>query len=289
MPEGPECYVIAWRLGQHLADLQLTAIQIHHGRYLKSREAELSNIAAFNAHLAEHGPTRTIECKSKGKLVFTKFDNGWAMLSTMGLSGSWVTRRTNHCGISLTFQNAQPIWFRDQLHYGTVKLVSHADLDKKLASLGPDVLDTTESGWTPERWLALCKRKGGWTLPKLLMDQALISGVGNYLKAEALYAARASPLVPIREYSEAELREVLEAVLGVSRHCLGWKAQRARIPGWPPSAPFVMKVYNKKLDPQRNPVVRQKTTDGRVTHWVPAVQTRPAALPLPSPPASAEV
>ncbi len=285
MPEGPECYVVAWRLGHHLENKQLTAIQIHHGRYLKPREAELSNIAAFNAHLADHGPIRTVECKSKGKLVYSKFDNGWAMLSTMGLSGSWVTRHTNHCGISLTFHEAPSIWFRDQLHYGTIKLVSHADLDKKLASLGPDVLDTTESGWTPERWLTLCKRKGCWSLPKLLMDQSLISGVGNYLKTESLYAARVSPLVLIRECSEADLLEVLRAVLDVSRRCVGWKAHQARIPGWPRPTPFVMQVYNKKLDPQRNPVVRQKTTDGRVTHWVPAVQTRPGP-PQPYPPAS---
>ena len=31
-------------------------------------------------------------------------------------------------------------------------------------------------------------------------------------------------------------------------------------------------VYGKKFDPNGNPVVREKTADGRTTHWVPKVQ-----------------
>ena len=31
-------------------------------------------------------------------------------------------------------------------------------------------------------------------------------------------------------------------------------------------------VYNQKQDPLGNPVIKEKTKDGRTTHWVPAVQ-----------------
>jgi len=31
-------------------------------------------------------------------------------------------------------------------------------------------------------------------------------------------------------------------------------------------------VYGQKTDPQGNEVVKEKTRDGRVTHWVPDIQ-----------------
>lgn len=31
-------------------------------------------------------------------------------------------------------------------------------------------------------------------------------------------------------------------------------------------------VYNQKTDPDGNNVVKEKTSDGRTTHWVPSIQ-----------------
>jgi len=31
-------------------------------------------------------------------------------------------------------------------------------------------------------------------------------------------------------------------------------------------------VYNQKTDPDGNEVIKEKTDDGRTTHWVPSVQ-----------------
>ena len=292
MPEGPECSIIAWRLGRHLAGSQVTTIDIHNGRYAKLLEAARSNIVEFNAAIADK-PATVQQVGSKGKLVYARFDNGWAMLSTMGLSGSWVTNRVAHCGLSLRSTDAQgrerTTWFKDQLHYGTIKFVPTADLDKKLAALGPDAVLGEAGGCTPEWWLGLCKRKKEWTLPKLLMEQKHIAGVGNYLKAEALHEARASPLVKIQDFSDAELLIVLRAVLAVTARCYQWKAHRAGIPGHEAKVPrFVMKVYGKGLDPQRRKVAKVKTTDGRATFWVPEAQLLPGPRPAaPAPPSTA--
>ncbi len=278
MPEGPECHVIAWTLGQHCADRHLAEIKVHNGRYIKPAELARSGITEMNAALAG-APVSITGVGAKGKLVYAPFANGWGVLSTMGLTGSWTDRRTANCGVSLILHNAaggvKTLWFADQLHYGTIKFVSQQALETKLRSLGPDVVRADQC--TQEWWRALCKRKGGWTLPKLLLEQSQIAGVGNYLKAEALYQARVSPLVQIKECSEAELDAVLAAVLDVTARCYAWKAYKARVPGHEATAPrFLLKVYNKGLDPHRNKVIKTKTTDGRTTHWVPDVQTLPA-------------
>ncbi len=68
-------------------------------------------------------------------------------------------------------------------------------------------------------------------------------------------------------------------MLDVTQRCYAWTAYKAQIPGHGTPAPrFLMKIYNKRLDPQRNSVIKTATTDGRKTHWVPAVQTRPERM-----------
>jgi formamidopyrimidine-DNA glycosylase len=286
MPEGPECHIIGWKLGEYCKEHRVIGVTVRKGRYAKPAELARSGISEFNAVLKAK-PATVLSTGAKGKLVYAVFDNGWAMLSTMGLTGSWTDRRTANCDVSLDMQNdhhedvIRPLWFKDQLHYGTIKFVQKAELDKKLTQLGPDVV--VADGCTPEWWCALCKRKGEWTLPKLLLEQSLIAGVGNYLKAEALYQAHASPIAKIQEFTEGELLEVFRAVLDVTARCYAWKAykvngHRNRIPGHEAAAPrFLLKVYNKGSDPQGNAVIKTKTTDGRVTHWVPAVQTHPGS------------
>jgi endonuclease-8 len=278
MPEGPECHVIAWRLGEYCKGQRILSVAVHGGRYRKPNELTNSNIDAFNATLGPTG-SAVVRVEAHGKLVYAVLDNGYAMLSTMGLSGSWVASRGTHCDVSLRLRDQhgteKTIWFRDQLHYGTIKFVTEEELNRKLERLGPDVLRGESGGCTLEWWQKLCKRKSEWTLPKLLLEQSQVAGVGNYLKAEALYQARASPIAKIRAFSEAELGTVWHAVYDVSNRCFAWKAYKARIPGHGPVPRFLMKVYNKGVDSHRNKVIKTKTTDGRSTHWVPAVHTLP--------------
>jgi formamidopyrimidine-DNA glycosylase len=162
------------------------------------------------------------------------------------------------------------IWFKDQLHYGTLKVVTHAELEKKLKSLGWDCIqdpDDPERGLSRERWRATCGKRPTWTFPKLLMNQSCISGVGNYLKSEILYDARVSPHKAIGECDDAELERVYTAVASLPRRAFETKLSRGVVI----RGRFFMKVYRKKVDPQGNVVKREKTTDNRITHWVPAV------------------
>jgi endonuclease-8 len=44
-----------------------------------------------------------------------------------------------------------------------------------------------------------------------LLDQRLVAGIGNIWRAESLWEARVSPWQPLREVSDNELRDALEA------------------------------------------------------------------------------
>ncbi|CAM6003616.1 unnamed protein product [Sphagnum balticum] len=85
--------------------------------------------------------------------------------------------------------------FNDPRHFGTIKFThKKADLDAKLKELGWDPLaypyDTHERFITSRLASAKYANK---TIGEVLMNQSLFAGVGNYIRAEALYEAGISP------------------------------------------------------------------------------------------------
>jgi endonuclease-8 len=75
-----------------------------------------------------------------------------------------------------------------------------------IAKLGPDPLvDDVAEG--EERFTAVVRRKPT-AIGLLLMDQAVVSGIGNVYRAELLYRARQNPHTPGREVREEVVREL---------------------------------------------------------------------------------
>ena len=108
------------------------------------------------------------------------------------------------------------------------------------------------------------------------MDQSVVSGVGNYVKAEALWRARISPhraVSDIEDLSLAIIKKCCQEVLVSSYSHGGASIKNYRRPdGSLGEYASRFAVYNQKEDPDGNLVVKEATTDGRTTHWVPTVQ-----------------
>lgn len=80
------------------------------------------------------------------------------------------------------------------------------EVDRSIAKLGPDPLvdDLAES---EERFTAVVRKKPT-PIALLLMDQSVVSGIGNVYRAELLFRARLSPFTPGREVPEETVREL---------------------------------------------------------------------------------
>ncbi|MFB8386630.1 Fpg/Nei family DNA glycosylase [Microbacterium sp. NPDC055910] len=75
-----------------------------------------------------------------------------------------------------------------------------------IAKLGPDPLvDDVAEG--EERFVAVVRRKPT-PIGLLLMDQAVVSGIGNVYRAEMLFRARQNPHTPGRDVPEETVREL---------------------------------------------------------------------------------
>ena len=98
------------------------------------------------------------------------------------------------------------------------------------------------------------------------MDQGVISGVGNYVKAESLYRAEVWPGTTVAAMSGKEIKGLYFAIKNVLQESydVGQKGLHDNSDR--------MQVYGKKTDPLGNEVKKTEFSDKRTTHWVPAVQ-----------------
>jgi formamidopyrimidine-DNA glycosylase len=142
-----------------------------------------------------------------------------------------------------------------------------AVLNTTLAKLGFDIL--TEE-FTLKRWKDIINAHGNKNITALLMDQSHISGCGNYIKAEALYYAKVSPLRKAKDLTENEVEKLFEALRIIPRLAYNNKGysggEYTDKKGKKGFEEFHLKIYGK---PE---ATKTKTPDGRITHWDPKIQ-----------------
>lgn len=193
------------------------------------------------------------------------------------MSGGWYTSSSRHTALSVRYnlsgvpvtRDVQSLFFNDPRHFGTVKFVkSEAAHRKKLSSLGPCILGTEV---TPEIFAENALGKPTRTISEALMDQTCLSGVGNYLKAEALYRSGISPWRCVTDISPAEYVRLTADVVAVASE--SYRSQGATIStyrtvdGNKGTTQFDFQVYSRKTCPKGHTVVREQTPEGRTSHW----------------------
>jgi len=190
------------------------------------------------------------------------------------MTGSWRGVLEEHSRVGVVLSDKSLVYFTDIRNFGTLNFsFSKEELNKKLKSLGPDMLSAPPSR---EEFFKIVKRQKNKTLPEFLMNQKMISGVGNYVKAEALYLARISPLRTCSSLSEKEiidLQDSIDKVLSTSYNSGGSTIKTYRdVYGNVGTFTSRFLVYGNSVDPQGNKVQKLETKDGRTTFWVPAIQ-----------------
>ena len=113
------------------------------------------------------------------------------------------------------------------------------------------------------------------------MDKALISGIGNYIKAEILYTCKVNPSLCVRDIPDEILYNIYLAARNIAADAYTDGGASlytyTGLHGDKSAFKLKLQVYNCKRDPHGNIVETLQTPDKRTTHWVPTVQAPPPA------------
>lgn len=298
MPEIVEIKKYCDFINKHFINKKLNNIKILKGRYKKHGKFEGYN--EINNRL----PLKLLEAKSKGKFIYITFENNITIYCTLGLSGGWTYKKKDsnkfqfpdmmeflnvenvdeyrdtsldHLNIEFTFKKGT-LYFFDTLSYGTISVSNDIDkLNKKLNSLGPDIMDIdTDFDLFNERISKIQNKKIG----NVIVNQKIISGIGNYLRSDILWLAKISPHRLIKNLSRSEMKRIYQAARDLTWGDYDIKkgkkleiiSKNAKLPRDYNRDFF---VYYEDEDIYGNKVKKEELYEGsqkRIIYWIPSRQ-----------------
>lgn len=268
MPEGAECKIFAEGLANVLSGKTIEGIDIVSGRYGKK---------PFEGYqeLVSELPKRVVGAGCHGKFIYILLDGGDSSIwSTLGMTGSWSKHPRSHLRVTLRLSGGEEVYYNDARNFGTLKWSrGRKALAKKLKTLGPDMLASDVGHETFQTALLRFPKK---TLPEVLMNQSVIAGVGNYVKAEALWLSKLSPHRLVDSLCQEEFELLNDSIKKVLRDA--YESSGATIKSYrgfnesEGSYTNRMSCYGRRLDIEGEKVIKEETRDGRTTWWVPTRQ-----------------
>jgi formamidopyrimidine-DNA glycosylase len=194
MPELPEVEVVRRGLEAHVVGHRITRVDVLHRRPVRRHLAGADDFTARVTGRLVVGANR------RGKYLWLPLDSGDAVLAHLGMSGQLLVQPAaapdeRHLRVRFSLggtghREAGPdreLRFVDQRMFGGVSVSPHgADLPPEIAHIARDPMDPL---FDEEVFVAKVRRRGSG-IKRILLDQTVVSGVGNIYADEALWRAR---------------------------------------------------------------------------------------------------
>ena len=218
MPELPEVETVRRGLAAGVGGRRIVRVEVLHARPVRRH---LPGLDDFQATIA--GRT-FLEPRRRGKYLWLPFADGDALLAHLGMSGQFrlepaAAPDVANTRIRFTFADGDPqLRFVDQRMFGGLSLSpGGAEIPPEIAHIALDPFDPDFDVAAVGRRLRR-KRTG---VKRALLDQQLVSGIGNIYADEALWRARMHYARPTRTLTAARARELLQQAAEVMRQAMG--------------------------------------------------------------------
>ncbi len=257
MPEGPEVSFMRNELNKKFKNCNLLAIKIVGGRY--KRHGIPKNIQDF---INKKLPIKIIEIKNKGKLLYIKLENNNYIIITLGMTGHLIQYETDHTHYHFN-TNCGTFYLEDVRNFGTLNIMNESELQQKLTKIGPDLLNEKI---TDVDFIKILRKKNNKPIGEVLLDQKVVSGVGNYLRADSLYMSKISPFRLIKDISDKELKYLKKIIQLIMKKAFKSHIQHKYMRS------YKFLVYGRKITDLNEPVITSPCCKNRSIYWVPSVQ-----------------
>lgn len=238
MPEGPEIRRAADRLEHAVVGEPLTEVWFAFP-HLKPFEPILTG-------------QRIERIETRGKAMLTHFSGPLTLYSHNQLYGVWRVAEAGEA----PQQTKRSLRVRLATAQRAILLYSASDIEildaeglaqhPFLLRVGPDVLDMTLTVEQVEARLlskSFCRRQLGG----LLLDQAFLAGLGNYLRVEILWQAGLAPQHRPVDLTARQLSELAEACLAIPR--LSYQTRDQQDENRHHGATFRFRVFHRDGEP----------------------------------------
>ncbi len=210
MPELPEVETLRRGLSRSLPGRQVTHVIVRDTRLrmrLVPRQLQKALIGR-----------RVVAVGRRSKYLLLELDDANVLVLHLGMSGRFLLAPVDaplaaHTHVRIRLDDASELRFQDPRRFGMLFVVPQAELRRhpRFARLGPEPFDPA---FTPSVLQARA-RAARKPIKNVLMDAAVVVGVGNIYACESLHQASVHPMTPARRLGTARWTRLHAAVLAV--------------------------------------------------------------------------
>ncbi|WP_062984714.1 bifunctional DNA-formamidopyrimidine glycosylase/DNA-(apurinic or apyrimidinic site) lyase [Nocardia anaemiae] len=283
MPELPEVEVVRRGLATHVVGRVVESVMVTHPRSVRRHLEGADDLTARLKGL------RVVAADRRGKYLWLTFDDpDIALVVHLGMSGQMLIRPADapvekHAHILATLDDGAQLRFVDQRTFGGWALAPLVEVDgtsvpEPVAHIARDPLDPR---YDPEVVVAAVRAKQS-EIKRVLLDQTVISGVGNIYADEALWRAGIHGNRLASSLTRPAVRTLLTAVGVVMEEALAaggtsFDALYVDVNGESGYFERSLAVYGREDEPCRRcgaPIVREKFMN-RSSYSCPRCQPKP--------------
>jgi formamidopyrimidine-DNA glycosylase len=282
MPELPEVEVVRRGLEAHVEGKTIAAVRVHHPRAVRRHEAGPADLTGRLLGARISGTGR------RGKYLWLTLNDGSALVVHLGMSGQMLlgeVPNAGHLRIATLLDDGTALSFVDQRTFGgwmlaEVVTVDGTDVPVPVAHLARDPLDPR---FDRDGVVTVLRRKHS-EIKRQLLDQTVVSGIGNIYADEALWRARVNGARLASSMTRAKLGEVLDAAAEVMTEALGqggtsFDSLYVNVNGESGYFERSLDAYGREGEPCRRcgAVMRREKFMNRSSYYCPKCQPRPRA------------
>lgn len=282
MPELPEVEVVRRGLQAHVAGRTITAVRVHHPRAVRRHDP---GPADLTARLLEARVTGT---GRRGKYLWLVLEGDQALVVHLGMSGQMLLgplASDTHLRIAALLDDGTALSFVDQRTFGGWMIADMVTVDgtavpMPVAHLARDPLDPR---FDRDGVVTVLRRKHS-EIKRQLLDQTVVSGIGNIYADEALWRSRINGARLASSLTRRQLGELLDAAAEVMTEALGqggtsFDSLYVNVNGESGYFERSLDAYGREGEPCRRcgAVMRREKFMNRSSFYCPRCQPRPRA------------
>ncbi|MFC1722182.1 bifunctional DNA-formamidopyrimidine glycosylase/DNA-(apurinic or apyrimidinic site) lyase [Patescibacteria group bacterium] len=194
MPELPEVTTIKNDLVKEILGKQISNISTFNSYPLKP------NKYIFERHAVNHS---VVDIENVGKLICVYLSSNYCLAIHLGMSGNLLyNTKDKYVKIKITFEDKSALYYSTIRKFGYFELWTSKILHTYRQKVGRNVLDPKLE---LHEFITAVKRSKGH-IKNVLLNQRLISGVGNIYANDALFLSKIHPKTSTSELDDEEFQ-----------------------------------------------------------------------------------
>ncbi len=198
MPELPEVETIKVGLSKKIVGLKI-------------KKVEVLSPKSFLGDIKDVEGRKVTDIIRRAKMLSITLDNDLKLLIHLKMSGQLILDGvpTKSTRVIFHFEDGTKLLFNDQRKFGWIKVISD---DSHFDKLGPEPL---EKDFTYEVFKTQILKRKNTPIKVVLLDQEIISGIGNIYACEAVFISKIDPRRKVSDLKDIELKNLYKAVVEV--------------------------------------------------------------------------